>query len=131
MRVTNTHHIALYTGDLARLREFYVDMLGLPQIGAFPGGRIIFIEIGGTAIELIAREGWSGTDTGSWQHLALEVEDVDAAYAELSALGIAFHVLPKSVPEEHPSARIAFFKDPEGNILELFQPLGGRYPQGG
>jgi|GEM_PF-2325323 len=23
---------------------------------------------------------------------------------------------------------VAFFKDPDGNMLELVQPLGGRYP---
>ena len=130
MRVTGTHHVALYTGNLERLRDFYVDTLGLPQVGAFPGGRIIFIDAGSTAIELITREGWSGTETGSWQHLAFTVEDVDAAYHELTAKGIPFHVLPKSVPEDNPSVRIAFFKDPDGNILELFQPLGSHYPQG-
>lgn len=130
MRVTNTHHIALVTGDLARLRDFYVETLGLPQIGAFPGGRVIFVAIGSTAIEIIARDGWVGTDTGGWQHLALEVEDVDAAYEELLAKGVAFHVLPKSVPDDAPLTRIAFFKDPDGNIVELYQPIGSRYPQG-
>ena len=129
MQVTGTHHVALYTADLERLRRFYVETLGLPQVGAFPGGRVIFIDAGSTAIELISREGWAGSTTGSWQHLAFEVADVAATYAALTAQGITFHVLPKDVPEEAPSARIAFFKDPDGNILELFQPLGARYPQ--
>jgi catechol 2,3-dioxygenase-like lactoylglutathione lyase family enzyme len=65
---------------------------------------------------------------GGWDHLALEVEDIDAAYAELSAAGIPFHVPPEDFPEEAPSVRIAFFKDPDGNVLELVQPLGTRYP---
>ena len=117
MQVTGTHHVALYTANLERLRAFYVETLGLPQLGAFPGGRIIFIDAGST--------------TGSWQHLAFEVADVAATYEALTAQGITFHVHPKDVPEESPSARIAFFKDPDGNILELFQPLGERYPQGG
>lgn len=129
MRVTGTHHVALYTADLDRLRQFYVETLGLPVVGAFPGGRIIFIEAGSTAIELITREGWTSTETGGWQHLAFEVADVDATYAELTAKGVPFHVLPKNAPENDPSVRIAFFKDPEGNILELVQPLGQRYPQ--
>ena len=131
MRVTGTHHVALFTDDLERLRAFYVDTLGLPQVGAFPGGRIIFLEAGSTSIELITRDNWAGTDTGSWQHLAFEVESTDDAYAELSEKGIAFHVLPKNVPEDAPQARIAFFRDPDGNNLELYQPIGSRYPQGG
>ncbi len=85
MRVTGTHHVALYTADLERLRAFYVETLGLPQVGAFPGGKILFIDAGSTAIELIARDGWAGTATGSWQHLAFEVESVDDAYDELRA----------------------------------------------
>ena len=32
--------------------------LGLPQVGAFPGGRVIFIEAGSTTIEMVTRDGW-------------------------------------------------------------------------
>jgi catechol 2,3-dioxygenase-like lactoylglutathione lyase family enzyme len=38
MHVTGTHHIALFTSNLDRLRAFYVETLGLPQIGAFQAG---------------------------------------------------------------------------------------------
>lgn len=131
MHVTGTHHIALFTSNLDRLRTFYVETLSLPQIGAFPGGRIIFIDVGSTTVEMIARDEWVDSDAGNWQHLAFEVASVDDTYAELTALGIAFHVEPKDVPAEAASARIAFFRDPDGNNLELFQPIGGRYPQGG
>ena len=130
MRVTGTHHVALFTNDLPRLREFYVETLGLPQVGAFPGGRVIFIDAGSTTIELITRDDWQANQDGSWQHLAFEVESTDDAYAELSGKGIAFHILPKNVPEENPLTRIAFFRDPDGNNLELYQPIGNRYPQG-
>lgn len=130
MHVTGTHHVALVTKDLARLRDFYVNTLGLPQLGAFPGGRVIFIGAGSTAIELLARDEWTDSDAGNWQHLAFEVASVDATYAELTGKGIAFHVEPKNVPDENPTCRIAFFRDPDGNNLELFQPLGSRYPQG-
>ncbi|HEY8598908.1 MAG TPA: VOC family protein [Thermomicrobiales bacterium] len=131
MQVTGTHHIALFTSDLARLRAFYVETLGLPQVGAFPGGKIIFIDAGSTTIEMIARDGWTDSDAGNWQHLAFEVASVDEAHAELTAKGIVFHIAPKDVPsDENPLCRVAFFRDPDGNNLELFQPIGSRYPQG-
>jgi catechol 2,3-dioxygenase-like lactoylglutathione lyase family enzyme len=129
MHVTAMHHVALVTNDLARLREFYVETLGLSQVGAFPGGRIIFIEAGSTTIELITRDGWEANNNGSWQHLCFEVESVDDTYAELSAKGIPFRVLPKDVGSDPVLARNAFFKDPDGNDLELYQPIGNRYPQ--
>ncbi|HMP39096.1 MAG TPA: VOC family protein, partial [Roseiflexaceae bacterium] len=59
---------------------------------------------------------------------ALEVEDTDAAYAELVAQGVPFHIEPRSVPPEAPVVRLAFFTDPDGNQVELFQPIGNRYP---
>ena len=130
MRVTGTHHVALATANLERLRAFYVDTLGLPQVGAFPGGRTIFIEAGSTTIELSTRDGWDANQNGSWQHLALEVESVDEVYEELSAQGVPFHILPKDIRPENPIARIAFFRDPDGNDLELYQPYGDRFPQG-
>ena len=128
MRIVGTHHVALVTSDFARLRTFYVETLGLAQVGQFAGRNIIFIDAGPITIELIERDGDAPTSPGAWDHFAFEIADTDAAYAELTALGIPFHVLPKDFPEDAPKVRIAFFKDPDGNILELVQPLGSRYP---
>jgi glyoxylase I family protein len=130
VQITHTHHIALLTPDFARCRDFYVNTLGLPLIGGFPGRNIIFVDAGSTAIEIVENtQATPATATVPWNHLALEVADVDAAYAALSTQGVPFHVAPKDFPEEAPSVRIAFFKDPDGNVLELVQPLGSRYPQ--
>jgi catechol 2,3-dioxygenase-like lactoylglutathione lyase family enzyme len=130
MKITGTHHVALITSNFEQMRAFYTETLGLPVVGAFAGGAIIFLQAGPTTIELIGRATYAPA-VGSWDHFAFQVEDVDAAYAELKALGVPFHVEPKSVPDPLPEARIAFFKDPDGNILELFQPLGATYPQNG
>jgi glyoxylase I family protein len=130
MKITGTHHVALITANFERMRAFYTETIGLPVVGAFAGGKIIFLQAGPTTIELIGRETYEPS-VGGWDHFAFTVEDVDAAYAELRALGVPFHVEPRSVPEPAPEARIAFFKDPDGNILELFQPIGAAYPQGG
>lgn len=40
--------------------------------------------------------------------------------------GVPFHVRTQDVPEERPGARTVFFEDPEGTIIELFQPRSGR-----
>ena len=77
-----------------------------------------------------AREGWVPNQDGSWQHLCFEVESVDDVYAELSAKNIPFRVLPKDIGANPVLARNAFFQDPDGNDLELYQPIGNRYPQG-
>ena len=52
MRILSSHHVALTTRDLARLRAFYGDTLGLPLVGRFADHRIDFFDAGGVAIEI-------------------------------------------------------------------------------
>lgn len=129
MHIAGTHHVALVTRDLSRLRDFYTETLGLPLVGEFAGHDIVFLGLGETAIELIQQDDAEGRqgETG-WGHLALQASDVDEAHAALTARGIAFHVAPMDFPPEAPAIRIAFFRDPDGNEIELAQPLGERYP---
>lgn len=132
MRIIGTHHVALVTPNFARLREFYTETLGLPVVGAFAGHNIIFIEAGSTTIELEEQEQASPASSAvgrGWHHLAFEVDDVDASYTELAALGVPFPVPPIDFPEDAPVVRIAFLTDPDGHTLELVQPLGNRYPE--
>ena len=136
MQILGTHHVGLSTANLPRLRAFYVETLGLPVVGAFAGHNIVFVQAGSTVVELIeeadppdpAPAQPRGFRRRGWQHLAWEVDDVDSAYAELSARGIAFTLPPENFPLEAPALRIAFFTDPDGNLIELVQPLGARYP---
>jgi len=54
-------------------------------------------------------------------HFAFDVEDLEAAYAELLAAGAADVGRP---PAEHPTGsgpRIAFVADPDGNSIELIE----------
>jgi len=77
-----------------------------------------FIDIGGTTIELM--QGPAGDmerPSRGFMHLAFEVDDVDATYADLLMKGVEFFVEPKNVGD----IRLAFFRDPDGNELELFQ----------
>jgi catechol 2,3-dioxygenase-like lactoylglutathione lyase family enzyme len=129
LQIVGTHHIALATRNFDRLRDFYAETLGLPILGCFPGERILFLDAGSTALELI-EEGTPDRSTGliGWSHLALEVADLDAAHAALTARGIPFHIPPESYLPISPTVRIAFFRDPDGNEIELIQPLASRYP---
>lgn len=131
-RIVATHHLALYTANFDRLRAFYTETLGLPVLGGFPEQRILFLDAGTTAIELVEVAGEEAArrpaEDGGWAHLALEVEEIDVAYAVLSARGVTFHIPPEDFPPDAPAVRIAFCTDPDGNVLELLQPLGSRYP---
>lgn len=119
MAILRSHHIALRSPNYARTKPFYTETLGFPIVGQIPGKEIVFIDIGGTTIELMAApaEAESPHPTSGLTHLAFEVDDVDATYATLAAKGVPFHIMPRSVGD----IRVAFFKDPDGVDLELFK----------
>jgi glyoxylase I family protein len=122
------HHVAISTSQFERLRAFYVETLGLAVVGGFPEKQIAFLDAGGTTIEIVGepntgRTAPVGFERRGWQHLAWEVDDVDATYADLLARGVAGHSLPEDFPADVPRLRIAFLRDPDGNLLELVQSV--------
>jgi lactoylglutathione lyase len=128
VEIVGSHHVALLTARFDLLRQFYGETLGLAEIGGYPERGIVFFRIGMIGIELIANDQAEPVQRGGWGHVALEVMDVDAAVAELEGRGVRFHVPPKDFPDDTPDARIAFFRDPDGNELQLVQRLTPRYP---
>ncbi len=118
MAILRSHHIALRSSDFARAKAFYTETLGFDIVGQIPGSDIVFIDIGGTTIELMGGGEAPPSDRPSTGllHLAFEVDDVDTTYSELVAKGVEFHVQPRDAGD----IRLAFFRDPDGNELELF-----------
>ena len=119
MAILKSHHIAMKSPNYAETRAFYAETLGFPIVGSFPGTLVVFIDIGGTTIEL------SPTDLPALDeapkvglaHVAWEVDDMDATYQELVAKGVEFTIVPRASGDTH----FAFFLDPDGNELELFR----------
>ncbi len=122
MEVLATHHVAIYTRELRRMEEFYTKTLGFAVTKRWDDASIIFIDIGSTTIELIGRpeiEGEPptlGTGAGL-NHFALKVANVDTTVQELEAQGVSI----LNQPADFQDVRIAFFSDPDGNLLELVQ----------
>ena len=129
MHIRSVHHLAIVTSQYERLREFYAETLGLPVVGGFPGHAIVFLDAGGVRIELIREEAPAEMPPSAlavrrgWHHLAWEVDDVDAAHADLVARGVESSSSPEDFPSESPGLRIAFLRDPDGNLIEVVQPV--------
>jgi catechol 2,3-dioxygenase-like lactoylglutathione lyase family enzyme len=62
-------------------------------------------------------------DYGGYQHFCLHVDSVDAARAELAARGVDLIGEPFEIDDI--SRRLAFFRDPWGNMIELSETLPG------
>ena len=121
MKLKATHHIAIRTQNMAAMTKFYTETLGFPITKRWDAVNIIFIDIGSTTIELISNPNAPAANTpaGAIDHIALHVESVDETHQELVAKGVTITVQPKNFQD----IRLCFFKDPDGNSLELVEEL--------
>ncbi len=117
--IRGIEHTAIATPDPAALARWYVDTLGFTI--NYRGSTAVFVKApDGTMIEFIAAEGERGPDTlksPGLRHLALTVDDFEAAFADLQRKGVRF----LGEPAESKGNKVVFFADPEGNILHLLQ----------
>ncbi|MGH2545302.1 MAG: VOC family protein [Actinomycetota bacterium] len=108
--------------DLDGTRKFYEGVLGLEVVMENPAG--ITYRSGESVVSLYPTE-----FAGTAQHTlgGFMVDDIDAAVADLRARGVTFeeYDMPGLKTEngiaELGGERGAWFKDPEGNILSVFQ----------
>jgi catechol 2,3-dioxygenase-like lactoylglutathione lyase family enzyme len=126
-------HVGLIVSDLERSRGFYGQVLGLEEVPRPPNFTFAgaWFRLGGTEIHLLAEadstggagqgDPGPGLAKGMTHHLAFEVDDLDAACARLAAHGVQLAGGP--IPRGDGYVQ-AFFRDPDGHVLELFQHTG-------
>jgi catechol 2,3-dioxygenase-like lactoylglutathione lyase family enzyme len=119
--------------DLTRARRFYAEKLGLEPTEERTGG-----------LRYQCASGWfalfqsAGKPSGTHTQLAFEVDDIEAAVKELRRRGVVFEEYDfpgletvdgiATVEGNYPSKggigeRGAWFKDSEGNLLAIGQPV--------
>ena len=120
-------HVAITVQDMERSVAFYRDLLDFEVLGQLflEGGaiKLVFLRSGGGCVELFeyrdqrAETAVGVPDTvGGFKHLALQTDDVDGVAARLKAADVDFTLEPLDAVG---SVRLAFFRDPDGNLLEL------------
>src|SRR5215470_6405202 len=110
---------SIWSEDVKRLLPFYRDVLGL-KVGLENPGFVVFGDLGSPALALGTHSEVRGRNTDPARHMvALTVDDVTGEWERLKAAGVEF----VESPTDYGRARIATFKDPEGNLVQLFQPL--------
>jgi catechol 2,3-dioxygenase-like lactoylglutathione lyase family enzyme len=109
--------------DLQKAKDFYGQTLGL-KVSESPEGLELSLE-GGHRVFLYPKPNHTAA---SFTVLNFLVNDIDEAVAELTALGIRLehYDLPDLKTDEKgimrgPGPKIAWFKDPAGNILSVLQ----------
>ena len=119
MKFNATHHVALGTPNPTTMETFYTETLGLEVVRRWEEVGIVFLAAGDTVIELIGRDDFviDPSRRAGLYHFAFHVESVDETFEELVAAGITIDEEPRNYKD----VRIAFFRDPDGNLLEIVE----------
>ena len=123
-------HVAVYTKDIEESIAFYEKLGGAVEgRGAVPTPegekKLALVSLGGVTLELIQSPTPVPMGEGNLPHLALRVDDLDAAAAAVRAAGVDTFLTPekKVLPELFGGLQNWFFTGPSGEQIELLQTL--------
>jgi catechol 2,3-dioxygenase-like lactoylglutathione lyase family enzyme len=118
--------------DLERARSFYSEKLGLEPVEVREGG--LRYVCGGGEFALFAS---AGAPSGQHTQMGWEVEDIEATVRDLRSRGVVFEEydfpglrtvggiaeIEGNYPSKGSGERGAWFRDSEGNMLGIGQPV--------
>jgi catechol 2,3-dioxygenase-like lactoylglutathione lyase family enzyme len=118
--------------DLERARAFYAEKLGLRPVEERPGG--LRYRCGSTYFVLFES---SGRASGDHTQMAWEVDDIESVVDEMRRRGVIFEEVDApglrtvegiadvegNYPSKGVGERGAWFRDSEGNLLAVGQPV--------
>jgi catechol 2,3-dioxygenase-like lactoylglutathione lyase family enzyme len=112
--------------DLAVAQKFYEEVLGLEKAMESPGG--VFYKSGNSGVFVYPTQ-FAGTNQATYA--AWTVEDVEGVVAELRGKGVNFEQYDNIPGVERQGdihimgeLKSAWFKDPDGNILNIVNQAG-------
>ena len=118
-------YTVIHARDMVAMRQFYGTVMGFPLLRELSVHWIEYA-IGSTVLALTAPGGRYGDPAppagAASLQLAFRVAPamVDACAQELAAAGVAIVSGPQDQPFGH---RTLFFRDPDGNVLEIYAEL--------
>ena len=131
MKPIKINHVAIVVQNIDAALSFWEQTFGLEldHVEEVPSqkSKVAFLPLGESEIELVQP---TNSDSGlanflekrgeGMHHICIEVEDIDAALAELKSKGVR---LINEVPEELPGRKMAFVhpKAANGVLVELYQ----------
>lgn len=145
------HHVSVSVPDLAKAREFYLDLLGAEEVSAVEweagnafiddivglkesAGKQFVARLGNIYIEAFeylsprapAQDADRPVNRGGYTHFALQVSDIDAVYRRMVDAGIRFHTPPANGGEVDDQGRklgmrATYGRDFFGNVFELIE----------
>ena len=135
LEIGNFSHVCIGVTEMERSLAFYTELFGMdvvfdvelegPSMASVTGrdgakGRMVGGLIGGAMIELLALGDGPSSRSGSrigYTNISFRVDDLDATYAQVLALGHAAQQEPVDIG----GVRMFFVADPDGTPIELIE----------
>jgi catechol 2,3-dioxygenase-like lactoylglutathione lyase family enzyme len=115
-------HFSIPVSDVARSRDFYVNVVGCKHLFSAPKGHMSFIDAGGVCLILVKQAGpvnpaLQNTD-GVHHSFTIAPDKFESAIARLKAQGVEL------IGEEDRQGGVVngprvYFRDPDGTVLEF------------
>ncbi|MEM7345065.1 MAG: VOC family protein [Chloroflexota bacterium] len=128
--IRNLDYVVLLCNDLPLMKNFYHDIMGFPIY--LETASWIELRVGSVLLTLSKRErpfvGPPLPNESAAVQLAFRVtpQEVDTCYEELKAKGVEIVQPPQIIDKRvwnYWKHRTLFFKDPEGNLLEIYADI--------
>jgi catechol 2,3-dioxygenase-like lactoylglutathione lyase family enzyme len=111
--------------DLQKAREFYGETLGVKTSMLDEENGLMSLDLAGDRTTLVYQK--PDLAPANYTMLNFEVEDIDEAVDALTGRGVSFERYEgfdqdeKGIARTGPGPKIAWFKDPAGNILSVLE----------
>ena len=123
LAIEGMHQVALTTTDIGRSSRFYRETLGLKQLAVIDPPGLAFFDVDGVRLSLLQ----DAAAEPSSSVIYFRVADIDAAVAVLKQKDVSLEQEPELVFRDTKGQFgkageeewMAFFRDPDGNLLAL------------
>lgn len=118
---TGVEHVGIKALEIEKAIQFYIEVLGFKLLHRIKPGEVelVFLELGGTVVELVEVVDGRKFEDGVVNHLAIRVSDIIKAIQHLKD-----HQVDLTTSEPMPLGEGRynfFFRGPSGEKLELYQ----------
>ncbi len=121
-------HAMIRVKDIKESMRFYTELLGLKKTHEIKleDSLLHFLGDGQGSFEIELTENFETPESGytngnAFGHFAFETENMDEFDKKMKSLGYEYVWEPFVMDEAN--SKIAFLKDPDGNEIEIIQPL--------
>lgn len=120
-------HVGLYIKDIERSKKYYSDILGFTCVSEFTndfGDKLAFMKSGSMILELIQHKVWMDRKDGLFDHIAMQVDNIEAVSAMLKSKGVKFEdeiFFENRINHFKNGVKYQAFRGPDNEHLEIYQ----------